>query len=258
MTNYKEALVSHYKDLEKATKTGFREIDAVGGFPKSKLIVVTGRPSCGKTSFALSVAYKAIKDGKKIVILSQQMTEQEIVCRFVSYETEVALQQVMYDPTWVETENKAFHEAMALLEGKDFQHFQYEHNSLVLKYLAGTSTLDGIVVDSYQMFNDYDFVYKLYKQAKNDGYWIMVVSDIDEGGKKFISKRELLAKDKLFQLADMVIKVDNEPTDILEFGGGDPYGKGVIEIVKSRHTREFNFLCDYDRLTGRFTDSKNA
>lgn len=139
MTNYKEALVSHYKDLEKATKTGFREIDAVGGFPKSKLIVVTGRPSCGKTSFALSVAYKAIKDGKK-----------------------------------------------------------------------------------------------------------------------FISKRELLAKDKLFQLADMVIKVDNAPTDILEFGGGDPYGKGVIEIVKSRHTREFNFLCDYDRLTGRFTDSKNA
>lgn len=114
MTNYKEALVSHYKDLEKATKTGFREIDAVGGFPKSKLIVVTGRPSCGKTSFALSVAYKAIKDGKKIVILSQQMTEQEIVCRFVSYETEVALQQVMYDPTWVETENKAFHEAVTL------------------------------------------------------------------------------------------------------------------------------------------------
>ena len=258
MVNFREALVSHYKDLEKATKTGFREIDAVGGFPKSKLIVVTGRPSCGKTSFALSVAYKAIKDDKRITFLTQQMTHEEICCRFVSFESGVPLQQVMYNPTWIESDNKAFNEAMALLENKGFQYFQDKQNAIVLEYLADMKTLDGMVIDSYQMFNDYDFIYKLYKLAKEYGFWVMVVTDTDDIGRKFTNKRELVAKDKLFQLADMVIKVDNAPTDILEFGGGDPYGKGVIEIVKSRHTREFDFLCEYDRLTGRFTDSKNA
>ncbi len=72
--------------------TGFARLDELtGGFQKSDLIIVAGRPSQGKTALALSIARHAATDKKKTVIavFSLEMSEQQLVIRLLSSEAKV-------------------------------------------------------------------------------------------------------------------------------------------------------------------------
>lgn len=73
--------------------SGYRELDKLtGGFQKSELIVIAGRPSHGKTALALNFARNAAIDYKKnIGIFSIEMSLQEIAMRFICLESRVDL-----------------------------------------------------------------------------------------------------------------------------------------------------------------------
>ena len=73
--------------------TGFAKLDELtGGFQKSDLIIVAGRPSQGKTALALSIARNAAVHEEKptaIAIFSLEMSEQQLVIRMLSSEAKV-------------------------------------------------------------------------------------------------------------------------------------------------------------------------
>jgi len=73
--------------------TGFPKLDELtGGFQRSDLIIVAGRPSQGKTAFALSVARNAALYKEKptaIAIFSLEMSEQQLIIRMLSSEAKV-------------------------------------------------------------------------------------------------------------------------------------------------------------------------
>ena len=73
--------------------TGFTKLNELtGGFQKSDLIIVAGRPSQGKTALALSIARKAAVDKEKktaIAIFSLEMSEQQLIIRMLSSEAKV-------------------------------------------------------------------------------------------------------------------------------------------------------------------------
>jgi replicative DNA helicase len=61
--------------------------DMTGGFQKSDLIIIAGRPSQGKTALALSIAKNAALDAGKpacIAIFSLEMSEQQLIIRMLS------------------------------------------------------------------------------------------------------------------------------------------------------------------------------
>ncbi|MHC4934294.1 MAG: replicative DNA helicase, partial [Planctomycetota bacterium] len=62
-------------------RTGYYMLDDMtSGLRPGELIIVAGRPSMGKTTFALNVAMNAaIQDGKKVAIFSLEMSAQNIV-----------------------------------------------------------------------------------------------------------------------------------------------------------------------------------
>jgi replicative DNA helicase len=66
--------------------TGYDELDNLtGGFHKSELIVVAGRPSHGKTAFAMNIASNAaLKYGKKVAIFSLEMSYKELIYRLLA------------------------------------------------------------------------------------------------------------------------------------------------------------------------------
>jgi replicative DNA helicase len=65
--------------------TGIIGLDRnVGGMHKSNLIVVGGRPSMGKTAFALSIALHASSHGFKVGFISTEMSGVEVGTRLVS------------------------------------------------------------------------------------------------------------------------------------------------------------------------------
>ena len=64
--------------------SGFREIDLyTEGFTRGDLVVLAARPSVGKTSLALAVAYNAARQGTGVLVFSLEMDVKQIVTRFL-------------------------------------------------------------------------------------------------------------------------------------------------------------------------------
>ncbi len=76
--------------------TGFAVLDSkTSGLQKSDFIVLAGRPSMGKTSFALNIAASAvISDNKAALIFSMEMPTSMLVMRFISILGSVNLARV--------------------------------------------------------------------------------------------------------------------------------------------------------------------
>ena len=69
----------------------FDELDAyTSGFQKSELIIIAGRPSMGKTSFALNIAeHLAIKEKIPVGVFSLEMSAEQLVMRLLCSEARV-------------------------------------------------------------------------------------------------------------------------------------------------------------------------
>lgn len=88
--------------------TGFPELDNItGGFQKSDLVIIAGRPSHGKTAFALSLAKNAALHKEKptsVAIFSLEMSEQQLIIRLLAMEAKVKAQELrtgrLHDDEW--------------------------------------------------------------------------------------------------------------------------------------------------------------
>ena len=66
--------------------TGFTDIDDMtAGLQASDLIIVAGRPSMGKTAFAMNIAeHAAIRDGRAVAVFSMEMSGEQLAMRLMS------------------------------------------------------------------------------------------------------------------------------------------------------------------------------
>ena len=85
-----------YEGVLPYTLSGFVGLDEMlGGFQHSDLIIVGGRPSMGKTSFALNIARNAaMEQGASVAMFSLEMARDSLVWRLLSSETGVNLSRV--------------------------------------------------------------------------------------------------------------------------------------------------------------------
>lgn len=76
--------------------TGFSELDRLtSGLQKSDLIIVAGRPSMGKTAFALNIAqYAATKGRKKVCLFSLEMSREQLARRMLCANAGVDMHRV--------------------------------------------------------------------------------------------------------------------------------------------------------------------
>ncbi len=91
MTNVVERIdfLTRNRDTLMGVPTGFTMLDRLlGGFQKSDLIILAGRPGMGKTSFGLSISQNAAKRyGARVAIFSLEMSNEQLVQRLLSMET---------------------------------------------------------------------------------------------------------------------------------------------------------------------------
>lgn len=77
--------------------TGFVDIDRdTLGLNPGELVIIAARPAMGKTSIALNIALNAAKiSGKTVAVFSLEMSREQIVNRFLSFEGLVGSQKLM-------------------------------------------------------------------------------------------------------------------------------------------------------------------
>ena len=78
-------------------KTGLRDFDrTVGGFVKGELVVIAGRPSMGKTTFALNVSDGLGDNGYRTLLCELEMNESAIGMRRLSYSAHVEAEKMKF------------------------------------------------------------------------------------------------------------------------------------------------------------------
>lgn len=76
--------------------TGFSELDKLtSGLQASDLIIIAGRPSMGKTAFALNIAeYVGMKSDKPVLIFSMEMPSEQLAMRMLSSLGRIEMQNI--------------------------------------------------------------------------------------------------------------------------------------------------------------------
>jgi replicative DNA helicase len=79
------------KELVTGVPTGFKDLDKLtAGLQPSELIIVAGRPSMGKTAFALNIAtYASLNAGIGVAVFSLEMAREQLVLRMLCSEARV-------------------------------------------------------------------------------------------------------------------------------------------------------------------------
>ncbi len=90
-----EFLYNH-QDEPLGLPTGFTDLDhLLGGLQRSDLCIVAARPGVGKTSFMLSIALNAARQGAgRIAIYSMEMSTEQLIQRLISAETNINSQKL--------------------------------------------------------------------------------------------------------------------------------------------------------------------
>ncbi|BAZ38185.1 DnaB helicase [Calothrix sp. NIES-4101] len=95
-----DSLINNFQDIEERNQgialpgisSGFYDLDAIinGGFQRSDLIIVAGRPAMGKTSFSINIAhYIAGSMRMPVAIFSLEMSKEQLALRMLSSEAKI-------------------------------------------------------------------------------------------------------------------------------------------------------------------------
>jgi replicative DNA helicase len=84
------------KNLITGVPTGFARLDDLtSGLQKSELIIVAGRPSMGKTAFALNLArHAAVEMGLPVAVFSLEMSKEQLALRMLAADAKVDSQRL--------------------------------------------------------------------------------------------------------------------------------------------------------------------
>jgi len=106
-----------YRGTIPQTLSGFIGLDEfLGGFQPSDLIIIAGRTSMGKTSFALSITRNtAVEQGACVAMFSLEMARESLVLRLLANESGVNSRRVRLGVHLNEEEEKRIMEATGIL-----------------------------------------------------------------------------------------------------------------------------------------------
>ena len=260
-------------------RTGYYDFDNMTrGLQKKQVIIVAGRPGCGKSAFALNVALNAaIREKKSIAFFSLEMGAEEIIKRMFGcvgkLDGDVLKTGKLKSSDW-----KKWNEAMSELSDTKF--FIDDSGGLTVseirrkcrKLKNSDDGLDLIVIDYLQL---------LSSSAKYAGQRVQEVSEISRDIKKLAMELDIpvIALAQLSRSVEQRKGGDNKPklsdlresgsieqdADIVLFLHSDDYGKydgnvnRKIELLVAKHragsTGTVNLL--FKMNTGSFDNYSN-
>jgi len=166
-----EVLLESFIDLEQraekggflGTPSGFFDLDNITqGLQKSDLVIIAGRPSMGKTAFALNISRNVAElQSHPITIFSLEMSRQQIVYRFLSNESQVINSKLRSGSINAE-EWQSVNQAINILSGfkiylDDSPNISVREIKSKLERLKSKNKDIGLVVIDYlQLLNDVD------------------------------------------------------------------------------------------------------
>ncbi len=259
-------------------ETGFSDLDQLtAGLQNSDLIIVAGRPSMGKTSFAMNIAeHASIQQKKAVAIFSMEMPAEQLCLRMVSSIGRIDQHKLrtgkLHDDDW-----PRMSEAMGYLnETKLFIDDSAALSPMELRARARRLTREAdlglIVIDYLQLMqvpgmrenrvNEISEISRSLKAlAKEINVPVIALSQLNRGLEQRPNKRPVMSdlreSGAIEQDADLIMFIYRD-----EVYNEDSPDKGIAEIIVGKHrngpigTRRLTFLGQYTRFEN-YTDGQH-
>lgn len=264
---------------EIGSPTGFKSLDAKGGFRAGNLIIVAAETSVGKSSFAMAVAKNTIMAGGKVAFYSLEMTKEELTTRLLSMDSGVPLSALNYGtPSTYDLDR--LNVSRSRLRGKGL-YFDDRSTSNIDNIIASIRRLkikhniQGVVVDYLQILNVNtktkqtreqlmgDVARRLKNLAKELGIWILALSQLNrdrENPEPSLSR--LRDSGQIAEAADMVILLYRPELSGRKFPkpfqSKETHNTALVDVAKGRNTGIMKFLCGFIPETTLFYDAEVA
>jgi len=241
--------------------TSFAGLDEfLGGFQRSDLVIVAGRPSMGKTSLALSIARNAAeRQGACVAMFSLEMAREPLVLRMLSSEANVDSRRVRLG-YHTEDEEKRIMDAIGVLSGAQIyiddsprlrvvemrskaRRLNYEHNiNLIIVDHLGLMQGEGRVENRVQ---EISYISRSLKAiARELNVPVLAVSQLSRAAEWRASHRPQLSdlrdSGSIEQDADVVVFIyrDDYYYTKQEWASQYPdrdYPEGIADIIIAKH-----------------------
>jgi replicative DNA helicase len=229
--------------------TGYLSLDSLlAGWQRSDLIIIAGRPSMGKTSFALGSALAAAREGFRVGMLSVEMSAHQVGLRLHGMAAPIDVHALktgaLSAQGWTLLAATEQQFASLPLWVDDSSVLSVEHIAAKARQLQARSGLDLLVVDYLQLLQLHDVETrqqgiadasrKLKLLAKELDIPVLVLSQLFRACESRPDKRPMLSdlrdSGSIEQDADVVLFLYRE-----EVYTPDTEEKGFAEVLIRKH-----------------------
>lgn len=231
--------------------TGFKDFDKLTtGLHAGELIVIAGRPSMGKTSFAMNIAeYAAIKSNQSVLVFSMEMSGEDLAMRMLSSIGRVDQNKLrtgqMADADWARISSAVVtlnHAKLYIDESPSLSPIELRARA---RRVARESNLGLIVVDYLQLIRGSSHVENrtaeiseisraLKALAKELKVPVIALSQLNRSLEQRPNKRPIMSdlreSGAIEQDADLIVFIYRD-----EVYNEDSPDKGSAEIILSKH-----------------------
>lgn len=137
---------------------GFKKLDDLVMLSEGNLGIIGARPSVGKSAYALNIGINICKQGKHVLLVSLEMSDEEVMNRLVAYYSEVEHDKIQRGMTLTNEEKKRIEGAKKEIEGLNLYIFDRGmmtpmHLENLAKKLKKQGKLDTVIVDYLQLMD---------------------------------------------------------------------------------------------------------
>jgi replicative DNA helicase len=268
----KDLMKSYINEIERrqtikgmdGLSTGFDALDGrFNGLKPSDLIIVAGRPSMGKTTFALNIADHLSINGKSVLVFSLEMSAMQLADKTASNLSDIPLSKLKQGHLTGE-DYGLFSHAVSRINNSGLTINEsartVQQMSIIAKKKKLQKGLDLIVIDYIQLMEGIggnrteqigSISRGLKMLAKDLDVPIMALSQLSRGVESRQDKRPMMSdlrdSGAIEQDADIITFVYRDEY----YHDDDPYNKGVAEIITAKYrngeTGSDNLATDLSR-----------
>lgn len=232
--------------------SGFDSIDeAVCGLRNKAMYVIASRPGIGKTTYLLSLLKRLLDDGRKVLFISLEMGEEDIVSKFIpKINPEVSFREIITGQIGEEKESRLYERLLEFLksDGELFLDTRADHTIRSIKaratFVKKKYGLDVLILDYLQLVRPY----RSYPSLKDH------VSEVSNEIKE-LAKMLDIPVIVTAQLNRDAERRRGEPTlaDIKESGQIEQDADAILLLhrVKSEKNDTLKVILAKNRLTGQ-------
>jgi len=252
--------------------TGFTQLDKrLNGLGKGNLIIIAGRPSMGKTTFALNISDHNAMAGKTVLFFSREMTSSELIDKSIANLSGVSLKSIK-SGNLNESEWPLISQAVSNFQDKnlfiDESSLTVQQISITAKKKKMREGLDLIVIDYLQLMDGKgdnrtaqigSITRGLKALAKELEIPIILLSQLSREVEKRPDKRPMMSdlrdSGEIEQDADIIMFVYRDEV----YYEDDAMNKGFAEILirKFRNGEIGNEILCTDLSKSKFMDVSN-